>query len=311
MSYLRCLSLCSTAVHGREPKWMPQRGSNSCCLRLCILPRWNWSNIFPRPLLVALCGAARFGVPPFASANLLDHCRCRPAHANGGQHERFGSLRQGTLALTLKSQHYLCDWSRLEHRKNTYSKCSRATANIWWFGFREFVLCRNESKRLCTICNCRKEQSFWDHSYLRKAGCVPVQLCRWAELTNAKCLGCPASDAFPPFGLAQGWLVTSPLVASAISSGSALPEPIADATARFFFFLAGSQCSLEMALRIKSLPLCGTKVQRSATLCYTTVEEGVKKLFRFEQHDVGGGQYVICCRLKEWFTLTIQSKSSA
>lgn len=236
MSYLRCLSLCSTAVHGREPKWMPQRGSNSCCLRLCILPRWNWSNIFPRPLLVALCGAARFGVPPFASANLLDHCRCRPAHANGGQHEHFGSLRQGTLALTLKSQHYLCDWSCLEHRKNTHSKCSRATANIWWFGFREFVLCRNESKRLCTICNCRKEQSFWDHSYLRKAGCVPVQLCRWAELTNAKCLGCPASDAFPPFGLAQGWLVTSPLVASAISSGSALPEPIADATARFFFF---------------------------------------------------------------------------
>lgn len=124
----------------------------------------------------------------------------------------------------------------MEHRKNTYSKCSGATANVWWFGFREFVLCRNESKRLCTICNCRKEQSFWDHSYLRKAGCVPVQLCRKAELTNAKRLGCPASDAFPPFGLAQGWLVTSPLVASAISSGSAMPEQIADATARFFFF---------------------------------------------------------------------------
>lgn len=56
-------------------------------------------TMFPffRPFLLAHRSSACSSVPPFFSANLLDHCRCRPAHANGGQHERFGTLRQGTL----------------------------------------------------------------------------------------------------------------------------------------------------------------------------------------------------------------------
>lgn len=178
----------------------------------------------------------------------------------------------------------------MEHRKNTYSKCSGATANVWWFGFREFVLCRNESKRLCTICNCRKEQSFWDHSYLRKAGCVPVQLCRKAELTNAKRLGCPASDAFPPFGLAQGWLVTSPLVASAISSGSAMPEQIADATARFFFFFCLVHNAASRWHSVSSPSRCVAPKYNGVPHCvYTTVEEGVKKLFVLSSMMLGVG----------------------
>lgn len=59
---------------------------------------------FFRPFLLAHRGAACSSVPPFSSANLLDHCRCRPAHANGGQHERFGALRQGTLPFAFKGK---------------------------------------------------------------------------------------------------------------------------------------------------------------------------------------------------------------
>lgn len=59
---------------------------------------------FFRPFLLAHRGAACSSVPPFSSANLLDHCRCRPAHANGGQHERFGALWQGTLPFAFKGK---------------------------------------------------------------------------------------------------------------------------------------------------------------------------------------------------------------
>lgn len=77
-------------------------------------------------------------------------------------------------------------------------------------------------------------------------------------------------------GLAQGWLVTSPLVDSAIGSGSALPEPIADATARLFFWFTmqprdGTPYQVPPVVWHQSTAECHI-------VFYTTVE-GVKKLF--------------------------------
>lgn len=131
-----------------------------------------------------------------------------------------GNTHVGFQEATLDN---LCDWSLSGHRKNSYSKCSTAIILRGLVPGNVFFS-RNESKRLCIRCNCRDEQSFWYHCYLRKkAGCVPVQHCRSAELHECQAFGMSCVRCLSAVWLGSRLARNEPLVASAISSGSALP----------------------------------------------------------------------------------------